>query len=448
MEHRIARYVGIDIGKKSNSLCGLDKDQKIVASFDFRHTIEDYRKVLAVIDKDSRIVIEPTGVYSLHIYFFLRDKDYQIRFSNTSSSTHTIRSETAGVKKKTDPLDAKGLALHSIIHWKKCNTKIPYIDNIKGYNNTLFYIRVRELLEEYKLLSKESSNVQKKINTLLSLRFPELSYIFKKKTPKLAMKFMSLEKEDYMFPAEEIARAMGVKKECHLKYVEEMKAALSDSLAVKTGLFDVKITETKQLIRELNILKDEQKDKERRLRDLINISDFRRLYDFKGLNTVGIAILITEIRNISSFFVRNSDGSINHRKSLKSFKKYCGFDVTSNQSGERKGGGRLARCRSRLRGVFYMMALTYISQSLLQVDEKIEVLKSELADLDKDVDKPAISDLKKQIKAEKENRLIIEYYLEKSQRMANKKAVVKTATHLCAKVYFLVKDLDWEVKIE
>jgi len=127
-----AKYVGIDIGKEKNSVCLLDQDQEILDSFDFKHTIEDYENIISKLSKNVRIVIEPTGVYGLNLYYYVKKKGFNIRFCDTRSSNHTLRSNTAGIKQKTDKQDAKGLALHSIIHWKKCRESLPFISKIRG----------------------------------------------------------------------------------------------------------------------------------------------------------------------------------------------------------------------------------------------------------------------------------------------------------------------------
>lgn len=400
-----ARYVGIDIGKFENTAHLLNAEQEKIDSFKFKHSICEYENIIEHLDGDSRIVMEPTGVYGLNLFVYLKNKGYQVRFCDTRESSEVIKSQTGGVKQKTDDIDACGLALHCVINWKRCRDNLPFVSNIHGYSNTLFYIRIKEMLQEIRLLGIEIGSVKNKINALLNLRFPELSYIFKTANPIIALRFMCLDKKDYSFPSEEILRFVNGNKN-YLKYIEAMKTRFMNSLAVQTGLFDCKVVETRQLVREYDILRSEKSHKEKLLKQLISSTDFVKLYRENGFDTIYIATIITEVRDISRFFIKKEDGSVNLTKSLKAFRRYCGFVITSNQSGSREGGHTLAKAGNfRLREMLYLMALSHIA------------LK---------------------------NGEVYEYYLEKSKRMVKKKAILKTANHLCAKVFFLIKDLRWD----
>lgn len=399
-------YVGVDVGKEKSMACFLDSNQNILDSFYFAHTLKEYENVASHIRKDARIIMEPTGVYGLNLFVYLKNLGFDVRFCNTNSSNFTIRSETNGMKVKTDSMDAKGLALHSIIHWNKCRTMLPQVMNLRGYENTLFYLRISELLSEYLLLNKLAAKTKNKVDCLINLRFPEMMYVFSKPNSKMAMKFMCLDKEDYQFPAAEIARFIGARDD-RVEYVVKMKEYLDKSLSSQTGLFDCKVTETRQLVRELEIIEKEKVAKEKALQELIENTEFKQLYFMKGLDTANIATLIVNVRDIKRFFAHNSDGSLNLTKSLSAFRRFCGFSITSNSSGKKEGTHKLACAGNMsLRNLFFMMALTYASLPY--------------------------------------NNEITEYYHTKCKTMIKKKAILKTANHLCAIVFHKIRNLQWD----
>ena len=111
--------VGIDMSMKSFACCILtiDSDQsiKVMGSRKFANTLSGFKNFYEWSVKKHKQVsvpmvycVEATGVYHENLSFFLHDKNCNLSIILASSSNKYLAS--LGLKSKTDPIDAKGLA--------------------------------------------------------------------------------------------------------------------------------------------------------------------------------------------------------------------------------------------------------------------------------------------------------------------------------------------------
>ena len=236
------------------------------------------------------------------------------------------------------------------------------LSELKNYKKDAKYLGLSNKLEKYKKKSKKLAILKNKIKAIIDLRFPEAIEIFNNRGCKAIMKALCHSKEDIL------------KGKVELKKRSEIQKKLKNTI----GQYDVKADEFKDYVDELKTLEEEAKNLQKTIKTNLYEIGYSSLFDYKGLNTINIALLVSEIADIERFFKYSQNGQFNKKRSLRAFKEFMGIAVTSNQSGEREGGHKLAKSGNmKLRSVLFLLTLTYIS---LENKEKTNV--EEHKDLD------------------------------------------------------------------
>ena len=115
-------YVGIDVSKNSNQTCILTFDGNKLCNFssanntDGAKEIED--KILSLLSKHEckyvKVVLESTGIYSIHIANYLSSSESLIKFETevyvVNPVTTANYSKVLSIPDKNDPKDAYALA--------------------------------------------------------------------------------------------------------------------------------------------------------------------------------------------------------------------------------------------------------------------------------------------------------------------------------------------------
>lgn len=115
-------YIGIDVSKRSNTICAIDFEQKVYCKFTELNNevgataIKNRITPILINNKFTNVqfIIESTGVYSYHIATFLSSNDELMKFNST---VYCVNPKAARNYKssyvdsdKTDPADAFMLA--------------------------------------------------------------------------------------------------------------------------------------------------------------------------------------------------------------------------------------------------------------------------------------------------------------------------------------------------
>jgi hypothetical protein len=111
---------------------------------------------------------------------------------------------------------------------------------------------------------------------------------------------------------------------------------------------------------ELHAFEHKTGELESSLKEKLQAMGYGFLFDYYCLNTIGIAILIREIKDIKHFYRYSANGQFNKKRSLRAFKKFLGLAVTSNQSGTREGGHTLAGANTPFKNILFLMAMRYV----------------------------------------------------------------------------------------
>jgi hypothetical protein len=347
MKGRIA-YCGIDVGLKKHSICLMNSEQKIVKKYDIANDIDGFKRLEADIDidKKAKICLEPTGVYSINIFLYLKNKGYDIRFCQTDSS-HDFR-QAMFRQKKHDYFDSVALAKYRIVNEHRTFDGSNIIEKLAldNYYYNSDYQLLSDMTDEYVRTRRQISILKNKIKNIIDLRFPESIQIFSSdRGCKTIMRVLSHSKEDILSGKIKVMK------------LTEIQNKLRHSI----GQYNLKVTDFKNYSNELTILEKKIKKLNSSIKEKLHDLGYSFLFDYYGLNTINIAVLIKEIRNIKRFYRFSENGSFNKKRSLKAFKKFLGIAVTSNQSGAREGGHALIKSGNiKLRNIIFMLALNYI----------------------------------------------------------------------------------------
>ncbi len=347
MKERIA-YCGIDVGLKNHSVCLINNEQKTVKRYSIANDLNGFERLTADIDKKTKICLEPTGVYSVNIFLYLRNKGYDIRFCQTNSS-HDFR-QSMFRQKKHDYFDSVALAKYRIVNEHRTFDGNNIIEKLAldNYNYNCDFQSLSDMTDEYMRTIKQIRMLKTKIKGIIDLRFPEAIQIFPSdRGCKTIMRVLLHPKEDILS-----GRTKAVKL-----------AEIRNKLGKSIGQYNLKASDFKNYVSELTVLEEKIKELRSSIREKLHDMGYSSLFDYYGLNAINIAVLVREIRNIDRFYRFSDNGSFNKKKSLKAFKKFLGIAVTSNQSGAREGGHALIKSGNRkLREVIFMLALSYIAQ--------------------------------------------------------------------------------------
>ena len=286
----------------------------------------------------------------LNVFVYFKKKGYNIKFCGTDSASYFRRSLFG--KKKHDRLDCLALAKYRITHDHLTFDGIKFLERIfleKDCASNGKYLLLSDLVSQYTKKARLISVLKNRIKNIIDLRFPEAIQIFPSdRGCKTILKMLCLSKEDIL------------SGKVKLKKLEELQCKLKKTI----GQYDLKVSEFNDYVKETEKLEHEVKDLKKTIKEQLHAKGYSSLFNYKGLDVINIATLVTEIRDIRKFFRFSRNGQLNKKRSLKAFKEFLGIAVTSNQSGEHAGGHKLIRSGNmKLRTIIFMLALTYISMN-------------------------------------------------------------------------------------
>ena len=79
-------YCGIDVSLRTHNICLLDENQEALRRFEVKNDLNGMQEIENNICRATKICLEPTGIYSINIFLYLKNKGYNIRFCGTYSS--------------------------------------------------------------------------------------------------------------------------------------------------------------------------------------------------------------------------------------------------------------------------------------------------------------------------------------------------------------------------
>ena len=353
MKNKNAKFCGIDIGCQKHTVAILDAELNVLKKYPITNTIEGFRKVERNIHKGTKMCIEPTGVYSVNFLIYFYRRGFDIRLAGTKSSKYLRQSLNFG--RKHDKFDCKVLAQYRLSHEHKTLHPDRILQGYSYDNCDAYLLKLQNKLFDYRKYSRKISNIKKKLTNIIDLRFPEASLVFPGlRGGKTIIKALVYSKEDILSRKIKLLRG------------EKIREQLRKSI----GQYDYKKKYFKILVDELKRLEYNCEELSKSMNEHLLEGGYGSLFNYSGLNTINITTILTNVQNITRFYKYKNDGVIHNKKSLLAFKSFIGLAVTTNQSGDHEGLGRLVKsgCLD-VRGVLWMLALTYIASKNKKIDE-------------------------------------------------------------------------------
>jgi len=340
--------VGIDIAKKYNDVL-VDRPGRRRRRFRVANGHDDYlrfAKYLKGFPERPVIGFEATGNYHRTLAFFLAEQGFELRLISSVAAART-REALYNSWDKNDPKDAQ-----VILHMLKTGVTQRYHDPLLHGSNEL-----QELSRTHFQVSLHKVRIQHSILThYLPLYFPEAE---KYMTNTRAQWFMHL--------LERYPCRAAVVKFSQEEFIEDAwtysgrkvskRAFLEDLWETATQSIGLPVSEDSEAIRMFRIVLREhqrlcavrteiEKEAESFLGDN---QDYIRLKTLPGIGPILSLTILAEAGDLRRF--------PHHRQ----FLKYCGFDLSTQQSGQFRGNTKLSkRGNRRLRCVFWMAATVAI----------------------------------------------------------------------------------------
>jgi transposase len=305
--------------------------------------LEDYGRFAAFLERiDGPLVIgfEATGNYHRALAYFLEERGFALRLISSVAAART-REALYNSWDKNDPKDAQ-----VILHLLKTGVTQRYHDPLLHEMNEL-----QELSKTHFQVSLHKVRVQHSILThYLPLYFPEAE---KYMTNSRAQWFTHL-LERYPCRAAVIKRSRPEFIEDAWSYVGRKvakKAFLEDFYDTAARTIGLPIPEDSEAIRMFRLVLQEHQRLcelrtaiERRSEAVLqNHGDYIRLKTLPGIGPILALTILAEAGDLRRF--------AHHRQ----FLKFCGFDLSSQQSGQFQGSKKLSkRGNRRLRFAFWM----------------------------------------------------------------------------------------------
>ncbi len=343
--------MAIDVAKATHEVLVERSDgaRKCISVANTQADFEKLAKYLATLSPSCEVALEPTGDYHRPIANFLLRRGHKVHFVS-SIATNRTREALYNSWDKNDPKDAQ-----VILHLLKGGVTQHFSDPLEDGTHDL-----QELLGTYRQIVDRKVRVYHTLMThFLPLYFPE------------AEQFIASSRSEWFLdvfhlapcPSDVLAytKAAFLKKtvkgnEGHPtvrrrlvgEYYETAKQivgipVLSGSVAMQ--MFRLVLEE---YIRLAKLRRGLEKDIHNRL---ALHADYKRLRTIPGIGPiVGLTILAEggDLRRFS-----------HHRK----FLKFCGFDLSTSQSGQRRGVPQLSkRGNARLRCAFWMAGRVAVAQ--------------------------------------------------------------------------------------
>jgi transposase len=338
-------FVAIDIAKARHHVLIEFADGKRTA-LSIANTLADFNKLASQLKAAStrcEVALEPTGDYHRPIANFLLRRGHNVQFVS-SIATHRTRETLFNSWDKNDPKDAQ-----VILHLLKGGVTQRYADPLQaGYQD------LQELLGTYSQVVGRKTRVYHSLMThYLPLYFPEAE-------PFLGSSRSEWFLDVFLFapcPAEILKH----RKETYLRktvkgdeghptvrrrLVAEFYETAKESVGIPIAAGSVSMQMFKTILAEYIALAKLRRKLEKQIHDHLDSNvDYQNLRTIPGIGPIVALTILSEAGDLRRFS--------HYRK----FLKYCGFDLSTSQSGTQKGTPQLSkRGNARLRCAFWMAA--------------------------------------------------------------------------------------------
>jgi transposase len=340
--------VAIDVAKKQNAVLiqlpgGVRKKLTVTNDLTGYHELAHYLKKLK---RPCKIGFEATGNYHRTLAFYLRQQGFELELISSVAASRT-REAMYNSWDKNDPKDAQ-----VILHMLQTGLTQTYHDPLEHRIND-----IQELSQTYCQVSLRKTRVQHSIMThYLPLYFPEAVKYFHSSRAEwftsLLMTFpnpaavLKYSREGFI----KAAHAVSGRKVNKAAWLRDFYETARESISLP-------VPEESEAIRMFRLVLQEHQDlcrmrraiEERAELYLKDNADYLRLRTIPGIGTVIALIILAEAGDLRRF------------SHYKKFLKYCGLNLSTQQSGAFRGLSKLSKYgNSRLRYAFWIAGTSAI----------------------------------------------------------------------------------------
>lgn len=340
--------VAIDVAKKQNAVLiqlpgGVRKKLTVTNDLTGYRELAHYLKKLK---RPCKIGFEATGNYHRTLAFYLRQQGFELKLISSVAASRT-REAMYNSWDKNDPKDAQ-----VILHMLLTGLTQTYHDPLEHRIND-----IQELSQTYCQVSLRKTRVQHSIMThYLPLYFPEAAKYFHSSRAEwftsLLMTFpnpaavLKYSREGFI----KAAHAVSGRKVNKAAWLRDFYETARESISLP-------VPEESEAIRMFRLVLQEHQDlcrmrraiEERAELYLKDNADYLRLRTIPGIGAVIALIILAEAGDLRRF------------SHYKKFLKYCGLNLSTQQSGAFRGLSKLSKYgNSRLRYAFWMAGTSAI----------------------------------------------------------------------------------------
>lgn len=342
--------VGIDIAKRYHDVI-IQWPTGRVRAFKVANTRHELDRLVSYLHEQHLPVmaaLEPTGDYHRAIAYALAQAQFEVRLASSLACAR-VREALFNSWDKNDRKDAR-----VILHLLAQGMTEPFHEPLRSG-----YLDLQELSNTYHQIALARSRcLHSLLNHYLVLFFPEMErylhssrsewlcrYLIRFPTPA-AVRALSLE------AFTEAAWDLVGRKVAKRRLLAELYTTAEHSVALPVAEDSIAIETFRLQLRRYAELTDQRKQLELRAGEVLgNHPDSCRLQTLPGVGPIIALSILAESGDLRRFR--------HHRQYLK----FCGFNLSALQSGQRTGGPKISkRGNARLRYVYWLAATVAIRQ--------------------------------------------------------------------------------------
>lgn len=337
-------WVAIDVAKHKHDVL-IEYPNGSQKSVIIQQTQEDFERLASYLTQSNIEVVagfEATGYYHRLLAYYLIKKQFTVKLVSSIATARTRESQYNSLD-KNDKRDTK-----VILYLLKSGITQTYHDPLVHHQ-----IDTQELSNSYRVASLRKTKLQHSIiNHYLSLYFPEAEKYFCSTRAGWFADFF------YEFPcpsamthyseAEFIEKAakLAGRKVDKVNWLKDVYRTAKNSIGLPIRYDSTAMEMYKKTLLDFSQLCNARKKIEEQVEvHFANHVDYQRLKTVPGIGPIIALTILAEAGDLRRF------GHVNQ------FLKFCGFDLTTQQSGDGRGKSRLSkRGNAELRKSFWMAA--------------------------------------------------------------------------------------------
>ena len=353
-------YIAIDIAKNNHEILIEDFNGK-KHSFKIHNTLEGYQRLLTFADPKSTEVIvgfEPTADYHRNIAYWLKQQGCNCHLVSSLSSARAREM----LYRTWDKNDRKDSSV--ILYLLKSGLSKPFYDPL--IENTM---DIQEISNTYHQLTIARTRLLNSlVNHYLTLYFPEAEQFLHSSRAewfcKFLLKFPTPLSITRYYKSDFVKRAWNVigRKQNKQQFLEHLYQMAKSSIALPIPCDSKSIETFKIQLQNYIELSSQRLQMEKESeRYLFQREDYQHLRTIPGVGAIIALIIIAESGDLKRF------------KHYRQYLSYCGFNLSSSQSGNYQSSHRISkRGNSRLRYAYWLAATVAIRQKENSFRNKFE----------------------------------------------------------------------------